>query len=100
MPDPYLAISAIAADPYMTERLRACAAQELREGDPGVWVYENRYAWASSPSWGEKWSYAVETHPPDPENPDAPEYQPGADEAVITDADILSTVQALTGARD
>ena len=96
MADSFLAISQIAADTYMNERVHACAAQQELGGaqiDSANWTWENRYMWASSPSWGEKWDYANETHPP--EESGEPPYQPGADPAVITDADILSTVQAL-----
>jgi hypothetical protein len=96
MADSYLAISAIANDQYMNERLTACVTQQVHLGNspnigggPGsatVWVQENKYIWASSPSWGEKWSSALA----------GGEEEPGKNEAVITDADILSTVQALT----
>ena len=96
MTDPYLAIAAIANDQYMTERLNACATQQAHLGNVGIgnpqgWVSENRYLWASSPTWGEKWKYALDSHP------DEPDYEPGRDDAVITDADILSTVQSLGG---
>jgi hypothetical protein len=70
----------------------ACAAQQQQLGaaiDSETWVWENRFFWASSPSWGEKWDYAHASHP------DEPGYQAGADPAVITDQDILTTVQAL-----
>ena len=90
MADSYLAISQIASDAYMNSRVRACAAQQHVE-DEGAWTMENQYRWASSPSWGEKWDYSLAAHPDDPE------YFPGADSAVITDADILATVQALAG---
>lgn len=103
MADPYLTISAIANDEFMKERVTACATQQAHLGNAPViindpinqpytwaaqnWVDQNKYLWASSPSWGEKWaSYLVS-------NPDG---EPGKDEAVITDADILATVQALT----
>jgi hypothetical protein len=104
MADSYLAISAIANDQYMTQRMYACATQQqylgtVNLGLPGVadpfsaqeWVNQNKYVWAASPSWGEKWKYALDS------NPDDPDYEPGKDEAVITDGDILSTVQALAG---
>jgi hypothetical protein len=101
MADSYLAISQIAVDGDMTERVRAAAAQQAHEdvldlggGSVETWVYERRYTWASSPTWGEKWDYALAAHPPD-SDPETPEYHPGADPAVITDADILATVQAL-----
>ena len=92
--DAYLVISAIANDQYMTERLRACAVQQEHAGnvvmeDPLQWVADNRYLWAASPTWGEKWAYALQTNWADPD------YKPGRDPAVITDADILATVQAL-----
>lgn len=95
MSDSYKAISEVAADTWMHERLRACASQQDHLGsitvpDPIQWVSDNRYIWASSPTWAEKWDYAKATHPD-------PTYQPGADSAVITDADILATVQALAG---
>jgi hypothetical protein len=44
--------------------------------------------WAASPTWGEKWAYAEATH-------DEPDYAPGRDASVITDSDIVATVQAL-----
>jgi hypothetical protein len=93
MSDSYVAISEIAADAWMGERLRAAASQQAHLGnppaDPIQWVTDNRYVWASSPTWGEKWDYAKATHS------DEHDYQPGRDSAVITDADILATVQAL-----
>jgi hypothetical protein len=79
-------------------RLPATPTQQSHLGnapqitDPLTWVDLNRYVWASSPSWGEKWDSALAGHPDDPD------YEPGADASVITDADILTTVQALGGA--
>jgi hypothetical protein len=93
MADSYLSIAEIAADKDMNERVTACAAQQQQQGLPipssEYWASSNRYLWASSPTWGEKWDYAKATHEDDPD------YRPGADPAVITDADILSTVQVL-----
>jgi hypothetical protein len=95
MTDSYFAISEIAGSASMMERMRAAATQQAQLGgaplirDPIGWVDANRYIWASSPTWGEKWDSALAGHPADPD------YDPGADAAVITDADILSTVQAL-----
>jgi hypothetical protein len=98
MADSYLSIAAIATDEFMTERMYACVSQQQHLGNitinlPNVsspfnaqeWVNMNRYVWASSPSWGEKWSSALASG----------NENPGKDEAVITDVDILSTVQAL-----
>lgn len=93
MADAYLTIAEIAADQHMNDRVAACASQQQQRGAPidygPRWTAENRYLWASSPTWGEKWDYARLTHE------DNPTYEPGADAAVITDEDILSTVQAL-----
>ena len=104
MADAYLAISEIANDKNMTERMYAAATQQQHLGSVDLgfdntiqpvsaqtWVEVNRYVWASSPSWGEKWDYALAAHPDDPD------YEPGRDPAVITDADILATVQHLGG---
>jgi len=95
MADSYLAISQVAADVYMNDRVRACAAQQHVD-DPVGWTFQNQYKWASSPSWGEKWESALASHPPEPPDADGttpPAYQPGTDLAVISDADILATVQ-------
>jgi hypothetical protein len=101
MADAYLAISEIANDPNMTERLNAAATQQQHLGaiDLGkyatnpynltAWVHDYRYLWASSPGWGAAWDSALAGHP------DEPDYEPGKDPAVITDGMILSTVQAL-----
>jgi hypothetical protein len=98
MSDSYLAISGIANDANVTERMRASGAQQAHLGnapaitDPIQWVADNRYIWAASPGWGEAWDFALASHP------DNPNYQPGADPAVITDAMILATVQELGAA--
>ena len=105
--DSYLSISTIANDEWMTERMRACATQQVSLGNaPEIandpinqpdtwaainWVDQNRYLWASSPGWGAAWDYAVAAHPDDDT------YQPGRDPAVITDAMLLSAVQELAG---
>jgi hypothetical protein len=94
MADPYLAIAAIANDESMVERMNAAAAQQSHLGnaprivpDAEFWVNANKYVWASSPGWGDKWASALAGGIEDP----------GKDESVITDADILATVQALGG---
>jgi hypothetical protein len=100
MADSYLAIAAIATDEFMIERMNACVSQQEHLGnvDLGLpnlvgpyraqqWVQDYRYIWASSPSWGEKWDSALAS-----DNP-----EPGKDSSVITDNDILATVQALAG---
>jgi hypothetical protein len=101
MADAYLAISEVANDQYMTERMNAATTQQKHLGsiDLGAyesspynltaWVHDYRYLWASSPGWGAAWESALAGHPDDPD------YEPGKDPAVITDGMILSTVQAL-----
>jgi hypothetical protein len=104
MADAYLAISEIATDEHMTERVRAAATQQAYLGNAdnignignqplGLsaldWVANNRYVWAASPGWGAAWDSSLAGHPDDPA------YEPGRDPGVITDGMILSTVQAL-----
>ena len=102
MADSYLATDAIATDQYMQARLNACATQQWELGTidigttwgdgvtaPLSWVTNARYLWASSPGWGAAWESALASHPDDDT------YEPGKDEAVITDDMILATVQAL-----
>lgn len=106
MSDAYLAISEIANDQFMTERMYACATQQANLGNaPKItnayfgqsvttaaisWVDQNKYLWAASPDWGAAWDSALAGHPNDAT------YEPGKDPAVITDAQILATVQSLT----
>lgn len=98
MADSYLTISEIAGNAAMNQRLNACATQQKAAGNaPGIdnalhWVNSNAYLWASSPSWAEKWDYALATHTP---VEGQPAYDPGRDATVITDADVLATVQTL-----
>jgi hypothetical protein len=104
MADAYLAISEVANDKNMIERLNAAVTQQQKLGavDLGTyatspynltaWVHDYRYLWASSPGWGAAWDSALAGHPDDAA------YEPGADPAVITDGMILATVQMLGGA--
>lgn len=92
MTDSYLSISAIANDEFMQERMKACATQQTEIGsvkfeEPLSWVVNNRYVWASSPGWGAAWDSALA----------GDNEEPGKDTAVITDEDILATVQHLGG---
>jgi len=99
MADSYLTISLIAADASMQQRVTSCAAQQGVKDDPYRWAADRRYEWAASPGWAEAWDYALATHPADPEAPaEQPPYSPGADPAVITDAQILAAVQPMAQA--
>ena len=89
----YLNQDEIASDAYMLARVAQCAAEQ-GENDPDAWAHQNRRQWAAAPGWDEAWAYAQQTHPP---VEGEPPYEPGADEAVITDAMILAQVQAMLG---
>lgn len=80
----YLTISTIAADQSMRSRVAACAAEQGNT-TPENWAYTNAYVWAASPGWASAWESAVAAGNP----------SPGTDPAVITDGQILSTVQGM-----
>lgn len=103
MTDSYLSIAAIANDEFMRERMTACVTQQQHLGSINIdlpntavpynaqaWVEFNSYLWASSPDWGAAWDSALASG----------NEEPGKDPAVITDGQILSTVQALLGASE
>lgn len=81
----YLTISTISANQSMRNRVAACAASE-GETAPDNWAYTNALRWASSPGWDAAWASAEAANPGEDH---------GANEAVITDGQILSAVQAL-----
>lgn len=100
MTDSYLSIAAIANDEFMQERMTACVTQQQHLGSINIglanvaspynaqaWVETNCYVWAASPDWGAAWDSALA----------GGNEAPGKDPAVITDGQILSTVQALLG---
>jgi len=78
----------------MTERVAQCATLEGIP-QPDAWTTEHKREWAAAPGWDDAWAYAKNTHPFDPESGVA--YDPGTDEAVITDGMILGQVQAMNG---
>jgi hypothetical protein len=93
----YLDQSAIASNVAMNERM-AQAAAEQAQAEPDAWTRENRRTWAAAPGWDDAWASALASHPPPPPGePFTGVYDPGSDEAVITDAMILSQVQAMLG---
>lgn len=79
-------IAAIAEDNNIQRRIRAAAEQENVQPNAGVWVASAMWQFAVQPSWADKWASAVAAGKPDI----------GSDPTVITDADILAAVQALT----
>jgi hypothetical protein len=84
----YLTQSHIASNGSMMDRLAQAAASE-GFGEPDSWASNNRRVWAASPGWDAAWESSLASHPDDPT------YDPGADEAVITDGMILSAVQEI-----
>lgn len=88
----YLNQSEIAGNSSMFARV-AQAAAEQGETDPDGWTHTHRRTWAAAPGWDDAWASAKAAHENDPEG--SPTYDPGADEAVITDPMILSQIQAM-----
>jgi hypothetical protein len=84
----YLGQSAIAENRSMAARVAQCAAEQDVE-NPDSWTSTNRRTWAAAPGWADAWASALVAHE------DNPSYDPGADEAVITDGMILGQVQAM-----
>ena len=86
--DAYLTISTVAADSAMRSRVAAAYAKEQDGPEANgaeSWAYSNAFWWASAPGWAAAWDYAVNTG----------NESPGADPAVITDAQILAQVQMM-----
>jgi hypothetical protein len=87
MSDQYLTIATIASDEHMLSRVTACAGQQNSPQTPELWAWEQRYRWAASPGWAQKWDSALASNIA----------EPGTDPAVITDGDILAVVQPMLG---
>jgi len=85
----YLTQSEMSQNGSLRNRVAQCAAGEGKGTEADSWAQFNARVWAASPGWGEAWEYAENVHSGDAE------YDPGADEAVITDGMILSEVQLL-----
>jgi hypothetical protein len=87
--DDWLTQAVIADDAYMRVRVAACAARlgcaTDRGIDPDQWSLEWRRVWASAPGWWQAWK----------SNTDGGGTEPGANNAVITDAMIDAQVQAM-----
>ena len=85
----YLTVTTIRQDPWIRDRVAACAAVEELPGRPEEWFITHAWELAAQPGWAAAWEYALAAHPDDPD------YLPGKDEAVITDAMILAAVQSI-----
>jgi hypothetical protein len=82
----YSSIALLQSDTYFLRRCAGCVASEaVAVGDPWQWTVDNSWELAASPGFGEAYQYALDTGV----------QNPGNDETVITDAQILSAVQAL-----
>ena len=77
----------LSVDIDFTNRIAACAAVEIELADkhPMTWASENSWTIAAAPGFADKYAYALQIGTP----------RPGNDQAVISDAEILSAVQAL-----
>jgi len=99
----YLTQNEIAQNIAMQNRVAQAVAGEGipvitgETANPDAWTVENRRTWAAAPGWADAWESAKVSHPPDPDAPPGTGYDPGADEAVITDGQILSQIQAMLG---
>jgi hypothetical protein len=83
----YKSIASMAESYSLARRITAGAAKESI-ASPEQWSQQNRWEVAAQPGWDAAWDSAVAGGNPDP----------GADEAVITDAQILSGIQAVVAA--
>lgn len=89
----YLDVADMTNNGALLRRCSAAAAQEQQAGalldptDPEAWAQEHRWELAAAPGWGDAWASAEAGGVVDP----------GADAGVITDAMILSQVQAVIG---
>ena len=85
----FLTQDEIASNASMLARVAQAAAQEHKSSNADQWASGWRRYWAAAPGWDAAWESAQVSHPDDPE------YDPGADEGVITDGMILSQIQAM-----
>jgi len=84
----YLTQSEIANNTSMFSRVAQAATEEGAGAVADSWTWDYRRVWASAPGWDDAWESSRVSHP-------EPEYDPGADEGVITDGMILSQVQTM-----
>jgi hypothetical protein len=87
----YIAVADI-VDSFSLQRREYAALAKEGIDPPENWQYEHRWKLASQPGWDAAWDSALAGHPDDPD------YDPGADQGVITDGMILSAIQGLIDA--
>ncbi len=88
----YSSLAALAQDSDFHNRVAACAAEQETQAaadlggkHPTLWADQNIWQVSASPGFSAAYQYAL----------DVGVVRPGADPSVITDAQILSAVQAL-----
>lgn len=84
MADKYWSVALVQQDSDLQQREIACASIEGIPDAP-YWVMSHSWDYATQPTWGEKYQYALDSLNP----------RPGKDDTVITDADILSATQLI-----
>lgn len=82
----YFDVSLLSSDNDFLNRCTACATGENID-DPKTWVLDHEWQLASTPTFGDKYSYAIANGI----------VNPGRDQSVISDTEILSAVQFLVG---
>jgi hypothetical protein len=83
----YSAQALLAADTDFRDRVAACAAVEIpHTHQPMTWAAEHIWWIAAAPGFADAYTYALANNVE----------RPGNDPAVITDAQILSAVQAIS----
>ena len=86
----YADVAAMVEDWELRMRLVACAAVEQQEA-PVTFVEENIWRICAQPGFTKAWGKTATATANDPD------YKPGGDESVISDAMILAAVSKLTG---
>lgn len=84
----YYDVSLLAGDIDFNQRIAACATIEGIVGTDETsqgWASDHAWQLAATPSFGDKYAYALETGV----------VNPGRQQSVISDGDILSAVQAI-----
>lgn len=84
----YYDVSLLAADQDFANRVAACGQTENKvppDTNPSGWAADHIWELAATPSFGDKYAYALEMGVSNP----------GRVESVISDADILAAVQAM-----
>lgn len=88
---PYFDVATLAGDPDFVARVTACYASETlgdSDGLPAQWASEHMWDMAAQPGFGDAYASALASGVPDP----------GRDESVISDAQILGAVQTILAA--